>query len=141
MSVLSDSGKRKFSCICFMTQQARAPPHTVESKEVSAEKKIYIKRELTFLLQPYYTHGLGSLKFSSGSSPTVSRMSIYHGNSLTDARCGTIFMPLLYSVHLRCMSTNRRETKLLSRPSTPWPPRYQNGPCPLCNSNIVVLRM
>ena len=101
MSVLSDSGKRKFSCICFMTQQAQAPPHTVESKEVSAEKKyIYIKRELTFLLQPYYTHGLGSLKFSSGSSPTVSRMSIYHGNSLTDARCGTIFMPLLYSVHL-----------------------------------------
>ena len=48
MSVLSDSGKRKFSCICFMTQQARAPPHTVESKEVSAEKK-NIKRELTFI--------------------------------------------------------------------------------------------
>ena len=42
MSVLSDSGKRKFSCICFMTQQAQAPPHTVESKEVSAEKNIYI---------------------------------------------------------------------------------------------------
>ncbi|KAK3735198.1 hypothetical protein QZH41_017952, partial [Actinostola sp. cb2023] len=36
--------------------------------------------------EPYYTHGLGSLKFSSGASPTVSRMSIYHGNSITDAR-------------------------------------------------------
>lgn len=36
--------------------------------------------------EPYYTHGLGSLKFSSGSSPVVSRMSIYNGNNLTDAK-------------------------------------------------------
>ena len=41
---------------------------------------------LSAFFQPYYTHGLGSLKFSSGASPTVSRMCIYHGNSLTDAR-------------------------------------------------------
>lgn len=31
--------------------------------------------------EPHYVHGLGSLQFSSGDSPVVSRMSIYNGNS------------------------------------------------------------
>ena len=76
-----------------------------------------MKRELTFIfndlaeyfhLKPYYTHGLGSLKFSSGSSPTVSRMSIYHGNSLTDARCGAIFIPLLHCTFVTYVYKQKR---------------------------------
>ena len=36
--------------------------------------------------QPRYAHGLGSLQFSTGASPVVSRMCIYTGNSLEDTR-------------------------------------------------------
>lgn len=36
--------------------------------------------------EPHYVHGLGSLEFPSGSSPIVSRMSIYSGNSLADTK-------------------------------------------------------
>ncbi|CAH1269241.1 C16orf70 [Branchiostoma lanceolatum] len=36
--------------------------------------------------EPHYTHGLGSLQFPNGASPTVSQMCIYTGNSLADTK-------------------------------------------------------
>lgn len=36
--------------------------------------------------QPGYAHGLGSLQFPNGSSPVVSRMSVYTGNNLAESR-------------------------------------------------------
>ncbi|XP_033755111.1 UPF0183 protein C16orf70 homolog isoform X1 [Pecten maximus] len=36
--------------------------------------------------EPKYAHGLGSLQFPNGSSPIVSRMCVYTGNSLLDTK-------------------------------------------------------
>ncbi|PNF19278.1 UPF0183 protein CG7083 [Cryptotermes secundus] len=36
--------------------------------------------------QPGYAHGLGSLQFPNGSSPVVSRTSVYTGNNLAESR-------------------------------------------------------
>uniref|UniRef100_A0A6B2EJM2 Uncharacterized protein n=1 Tax=Phlebotomus kandelakii TaxID=1109342 RepID=A0A6B2EJM2_9DIPT len=43
-------------------------------------------------LQPGYAHGLGSLHFPNGASPVVSKMAIYCGGSVTEARAPA--MPL-----------------------------------------------
>jgi hypothetical protein len=41
---------------------------------------------LQFDFQPGYAHGLGSLQFPNGSSPVVSRTSVYTGNNLAESR-------------------------------------------------------
>jgi hypothetical protein len=41
---------------------------------------------LWFLFQPGYAHGLGSLQFPNGSSPVVSRTSVYTGSNLAESR-------------------------------------------------------
>nr|CAD7588919.1 unnamed protein product [Timema genevievae] len=49
--------------------------------------------------QPGYAHGLGSLQFPNGSSPVVSRMSIYTGNNVCES--GSPPLPLCcYNNHL-----------------------------------------
>lgn len=52
-----------------------------------------------FILQPGYAHGLGSLQFQNGSSPIVSRTSIYAGVNMVDCRVPA--MPICcYNGHL-----------------------------------------
>ncbi|XP_074646338.1 phagosome assembly factor 1-like isoform X2 [Tubulanus polymorphus] len=59
-----------------------------------SEKQLFILnfRGLSFSFpieskfEPRYAHGLGSLQFPNGASPTVSKMCIYTGNSLLDTR-------------------------------------------------------
>lgn len=61
---------------------------------LDTEKQLFVLnfRGLSFCFpveskfQPGYAHGLGSLQFPSGSSPVVSRLSLYSGNSLVDSR-------------------------------------------------------
>jgi hypothetical protein len=47
-----------------------------------AKKRFFI----VVSFQPGYAHGLGSLQFPNGSSPVVSRMSVYTGNNLAESR-------------------------------------------------------
>lgn len=59
-----------------------------------SEKQVFVLnfRGLSFTfpieskLEPRYAHGLGSLQFPNGASPTVSKMCIYSGNSLAETR-------------------------------------------------------
>lgn len=51
------------------------------------------------LFQPGYAHGLGSLQLQNGSSPTVSKTSIYAGINIVD--CRTPAMPICcYNGHV-----------------------------------------
>ncbi|XP_014663843.1 PREDICTED: UPF0183 protein C16orf70 homolog isoform X2 [Priapulus caudatus] len=51
--------------------------------------------------QPKYAHGLGSLQFPNGAPPIVSKMCIYGGNSLPDARAPPVPVSCFYgSLHL-----------------------------------------
>ncbi|XP_047001854.1 PHAF1 protein CG7083 [Schistocerca americana] len=74
---------------------------------LDTEKQLFVLnfRGLSFCFpveskfQPGYAHGLGSLQFPNGSSPVVSRTSVYSGSSLSE--CRTPQLPLCcYHNHL-----------------------------------------
>lgn len=66
--------------------------------------------------QPRYTHGLAQLPFPNGSSPVVSKMDIYSGNSRTDTRAPPLPMCCFYNHcyldHLDVLRENNRTVGL-----------------------------
>lgn len=63
---------------------------------------------------PHYAHGLSSLQFPNGSSPVVSKLFIYSGNNLTDAKAPE--MPLYCfngNCHVESVDVLRRRGRTL----------------------------
>lgn len=65
--------------------------------------------------KPKYTHKLGSLQFPNGASPIVSKMCIYNGNSLPDAKAPAMPISCFYqSFYLDHLDVLRDESSGLA---------------------------
>ncbi|KAF4526399.1 hypothetical protein B566_EDAN012690 [Ephemera danica] len=77
--------------------------------------------------QPDYAHGLGSLQFSTGSSPVVGSMSVYAGNNLGETKAPPLpiccYMNHLYLSHLEVLREDLRTKGLRLHVYTEGPSR------------------
>ncbi|XP_046378450.1 phagosome assembly factor 1-like [Haliotis cracherodii] len=93
--------KLKYCGVHFNTAQVRPTIEQIDQSFGATHPGVYISEKQLFVLnfrglsfdfpidskfEPKYAHGLGSLQFPNGASPTVSRMCIYSGNSLQETK-------------------------------------------------------
>ncbi|KAK6178576.1 hypothetical protein SNE40_013334 [Patella caerulea] len=93
--------KLKYCGVHFNTPQVRPTIEQIDQSFGATHPGVYISEKQLFVLnfrglsfdfpidskfEPKYAHGLGSLQFPNGASPTVSRMCIYAGNSVSDTK-------------------------------------------------------